>query len=263
MDGTHHLIVPGGTMTDTAHPCVLCGNDRDDRPVVCVGCSQRGWRDLRDLPDLAATIAGLARDPGRSGGTEPVTGSRERPLPLRTAQWSYVGLGAPGDVRADTAGDAACQVGDVPLPDQLWTWCRAAADDLDFTVPHVRRNRPLHAVTRFAGTLAFQHERITTLPWADEYLTAVHSLWTRARTLAEDWPLVHKLPAPCPYCTTLTLRRDNGAGFVYCDDRDGGCSRRWSEQDYRRFVHLLVTEAEGAGWTSSRRRVTTSAGTGT
>lgn len=246
-------------MTDTAHPCPLCGNDRGDRPVVCAGCTQRGWRDLRDLPGLARHVARIARDPHRTMTAEPVTGSRERPLPLRTAQWSYIGLGAPGDVRAGTPADAACQIGDVPLPDQLWTWCRAAADDLDFTVPHVRRNRPLDAVTAFARTLAFQHDRITELPWADEYLAAVHNLWTRTRTLAGDWPLVHELPAPCPYHGTLTLRRDNGAGFVYCDDRDGGCGRRWSETDYGLLVRMWITEAEEAGWTSSRRRV----GTGT
>ena len=128
-----------------------------------------------------------------------------------------------------------------------------AADDLDFSVPTVRRNQPLAAVGRFAGTLGFQHDRIAVQPWADEYLTAVHGMWVRARTLAIDWPLVHELVPDCPYCRTRTLRRDNGASFVYCDDRDGGCGRRWPESDYRRFVHLLVTEAEEAGWIRKHR----------
>lgn len=239
----------------TERPCVMCGNDRDGRPIVCSGCAERGLRDLRDLPRLAALLDQIARDPARPGSAEPVGGSRERPLPLRTAQWSFVGIAAPGDIRAADPGDAACQVGDVPLPDQLWSWCRAAADDLDFTVPAVRRNRPLDAVAQFVQTLRFQHERITVLPWAAEYLDAIHVLWRRARTLAVDWPLVHQLPAPCAYCRTLTLRRDDGAGWVYCDDRDGGCGRRWAEADYRRLVAILVAEAEGAGWTTSRRRV--------
>ena len=247
------MSVLGGTMTETAYACPLCGNDRGDDPVVCAGCVEWGRRNLADLPRLARQVDHLARHPPKTD-LEPVSGSRERPLPLQAARWSFVGIGAPGDLHGVSPADAACQVGDVPLPDQLWTECRAAADDLGFTVPAVRRNRPLDAVDAFARTLGFQHDPICRLPWADEHLTAIHNLWVRARTLADDWPLVHKLPAPCPYCRTLTLRRDNGAKFVYCDDRDGGCDRRWPEEDYRRFVHVLITEAEASRWGSRRRR---------
>jgi hypothetical protein len=233
----------------------MCGNDRGVEPVVCAGCAARGLRDLDDLPRLATRIITSARSPGRTAGDR-VSGTREAPMPLRADLWSFVGLGAPGDVSAPDLKDAECQVGDVPLPDALWSWCRAAADDLGVTVPAVRRQHPLLAVRRFTSVLATQHERICRRTWADEYLTEVHDMWRRARTLAQDWSLVHNLPAPCPYCWTLTLRRDDGASFVYCDHRHGGCGRRWVEADYQRLVLILASEAKESGWVSTGKAST-------
>lgn len=238
-------------VTATAYPCPLCGNDLDAAPIACAGCVERGRRDLADLPRLATLLLGMARD-ARRNASEPISGSRERPLPLRTGLWSFVGLAPPGAVSAADPGDALCQVGDVPLADTLATTCRAVADDLRGTAPRVRRHGdPDEAVARFASYLAAQHDRTCRLPWADEYLTELHDLWRRARTLAEDWPLVHKLPAPCPQCGTLTLRRDNGAAFVYCDTRHGGCGLHWTEGDYQRLVLILVTEAKELGWAAT------------
>ncbi len=238
-------------MTDTAHPCPLCGNDLDDRPEVCAGCTEWGRRNLADLPRLADVLTELAREQGGQSAAEPVSGSRERPLPLKTAIWSFIGLAPPGDVHTDHPED---QLGDVPLADALFSWCRLEAEEFTLTTPRVRRNAPQTAVGEFVDYLGRQHQRACSQPWADEYLTEVHALWARARTLAQDWPLVHKLPAPCPYCGLTTLRRDNGADFVYCDHRQGGCSRRWVQQDYIRLVHMLVAEAEEAGWTQAVTR---------
>lgn len=238
------------TEQETAHPCPMCGNDLGDWPVVCGGCSARGERDLRDLRRLAADLLAIARDPSRSAG-EPVSGSREKPLVLQVGIWSFVGLPSPGTIHVDTLEDALCQVGEVPLADALHTEARAIADDLGVTVPKVRRQADAdHATDTFVRFLLSQHHRAVELPWADEYLNAVHHLWSLSRTYAQDWPLVHKLPAPCPYCWTLTLRRDNGASFVYCDDHHGGCGRRWTEADYTRLVLILVTEAKEQGWAS-------------
>lgn len=242
-------------MTPTAHPCALCGNDLDDRTVVCAGCTNRGARDLADLPRLADTLTALARDPGAQSWAEPVSGSREKPLPLKTDIWSFVGLAPPEHPSPSNkgwrSGDELCQVGDIPLPDALFSWCRLEAEEFALTLPRARRNTPERAVRVFVRYLDRQHQRACSQPWAEEYLTEVHDLWRRARTLAQDWPLVHRLPAWCPYCATLTLRRDNGAAFVYCDDRDGGCGRRWAEDDYRRLVLILVTEAKETGWVAS------------
>ena len=244
-------------MTATAYPCPLCGNDLGTQPVACTGCTERGRRDLADLPRLATLLLGMARD-ARRNASEPISGSRERPLPLRTGLWSFVGLAPPGTVSAVnppkgwTPGDALCQVGDIPLADTLATTCRAVADDLHGTAPRVRRHGdPDEAVARFSSYLRAQHDRTCRLPWADGYLTELHDLWRRARTLAQDWPLVHKLPAWCPYCLTLTLRRDNGAAFVYCCRRNGGCGRNWDEEAYPRLVYMLVSEAKESGWATS------------
>jgi hypothetical protein len=248
--------VPGGCgstgcgRTDTAHPCPMCGNDRQDQPVVCAGCQARGERDLRDLPRLAADLLAIARDPSRTAG-EPVSGSREKPLVLQVGIWSFVGLASPGTVHAATLEDALCQVGEIPLADALHTSARAIADDLGVGVPRVRRHTDADvAVGAFVRFLLAQHDRACRLPWADEYLTEVHQLWATARTLAQDWPLVHELQPPCPDCGLTTLRRDNGASFVYCSRRLGGCGRLWSEQDYRWLVHMLIVEAKEQGWAS-------------
>lgn len=241
-------------MTETAHPCPLCGNDRGDEPVLCRGCQARGERDLRDLPRLATDLLAIARDPSRNAG-EPVSGSREKPLVLQVGIWSFVGLPAPGHPSPAnegwTPGDELCQVGVVPLADALHTSCRAIADDLGVGVPKVRRNADAdRAVGAFVRFLLAQHDRACGLPWADEYLTEVHQLWSLARTYAQDWPLVHKLPVPCPDCWTLTLRRDNGAAFVYCDDRHGGCGRRWTEDDYQWLVRVLASDVKDGAWAS-------------
>lgn len=237
----------------TAHPCPLCGNDRDNRPVVCRGCEARGERDLRDLPRLAATLLDIARRPAVAAFAEPVSGSREKPLPLHPGIWSFVGLASPGDVRWDAsdAEEVKCHVGGAPLADVLHEWCRAAADALGITVPRVRRDSAAHvAVAKFTWMLLTQHDRICDLEWAYAYLDEINDLWSTARTLAQDWPLVHNLPAWCPYCYTKTLRRDNGASFVYCAARLGGCGRNWSEPEYQRLVLILVTEAKANGWAS-------------
>lgn len=234
-----------------AWPCPLCGNDRGDQPQVCAGCANRGRRDLRDLPGLAARLAAEARAEARTIA-DPVSGSRETPLPLRTDLWSFIGLGPPGDITAPEQGDADCQVGDLPLADVLWMWVDNAAADLAISAPRVRRQHPERAVRVFAGILAAQHDRICRLPWAAEYLDEVHRLWARARTLLVDWPLVHRLAAPCPSldCGLLTLRRDDGADHVYCATRDGGCGRCWTEAEYRRLIFILVSEARETGWAS-------------
>jgi predicted RNA-binding Zn-ribbon protein involved in translation (DUF1610 family) len=237
-------------VSTTAHPCPMCGNDLDGQPAVCAGCQARGERDLRDLPRLTRTLLGLARDPTRTSG-EPVSGSRERPLVLQVGIWSFVGLAPPGTVSTRDLEDALCQVGETPLADALHTSARAVADDLGVTVPRIRRHADAdRAVDGFVRFLLVHHDQACRLPWADEYLGEVHQLWALARTYAQDWPLVHKLPAPCPYCGTTTLRRDNGASFVYCDFRHGGCDRRWTQDDYARLVHILVSEARESGWVS-------------
>jgi hypothetical protein len=241
-------------MTATAHPCPLCGNDLDGEPVVCRGCQVRGERDLRDLPGLATRLLELARDPARNA-SEPISGSRERPLVLAVNLWSFVGLAPPGHPspanKGWTPGDELCQVGEVPLADVLHTCAQDIAEALGVTVPRVRRNTDADtAVSRFVRFLLAQHDRACRLLFAVEYLTELHQLWATARTYAQDWPLIHKLPAPCPYCWTLTLRRDNGASFVYCDPHHGGCGRRWTEPDYQRLVLILVTEAKEQGWVS-------------
>lgn len=228
--------------------CAMCGNDLGGEPVVCRGCSARGERDLRDLPRLATVILGMAREPA-ANASEPISGSRERPLPLHTGRWSFVGLAPPGTVSQADPADAACQVGVTPLADSLHVEATAVALDLGVTTPRIRRNVDADVATgAFVRFLLVHHHQACRLGWAAIYLTQVHRLWSLARTYADDWPLIHKLPAPCPYCWTLTLRRDNGASFVYCDDRHGGCGRRWAEDDYRRLVLILVSEAKEHGW---------------
>lgn len=226
--------------------CPLCLADHTAPPVVCAGCAERAHRDLTDLPRLANLLLSLARGDAQSG-CEPVSGSREPPLALRTDQWSFAGPAAPGDVHPVTWEDADCQVGDNPLPAVLASWVLLVAEERRVTVPVVQRRHYESAVGAYAEFLARHHDWHLQQPWADEYAREIHSLWKRARTLAADWPLVHRLPAPCPSvdCGLLTLRRDDGAAFIYCDRHDGGCGRRWSEADYQRLVLILVSEVGG------------------
>jgi hypothetical protein len=66
------------------------------------------------------------------------------------------------------------------------------------------------------------------------------SLRVRADQVLGWSRLVHRLPAPCPYCDTLTLVRDDGKDFVRCT----GCRRNWRETEYRLFVKMLIEGAQ-------------------
>lgn len=69
---------------------------------------------------------------------------------------------------------------------------------------------------------------------------SLRELHRRARHVLGLTRLVHRLPGACSGCGLSALRRDDGSDTVRCD----GCGRRWTHDDYQRYVGLLLAESE-------------------
>ena len=98
--------------------------------------------------------------------------------------------------------------------------------------------RPSVATAKAVADVMVQWERIQS---HDVSLMATGTaLWlTNRADRVLGWDrLVHRLPAPCPYCDLLTLIRRDGDQFVRCTN----CKRTWLEPEYRHFVRMLVEE---------------------
>lgn len=67
-------------------------------------------------------------------------------------------------------------------------------------------------------------------------LEALRGLHWRARYALGVTRLVQRLPGECSACGLEALRRADGSDTVHC----AGCGRRWTYDDYRRYVGLML-----------------------
>lgn len=164
-------------------------------PGLCGPCSGRlaGW-----LADLPALYVRLTLNTGRTTGTgEPVSGSRDLPVPVRLDVIDHLTL----------------------IGDQLGSWARMIAEQRDFAGP--TEAPPF----RF---LAIQQEWAARQPWADDWAVEVHDLWRTARALAGD----HARRVRIGSCITdladgpcgETLYAQAGASVIRCR----GCGADWT-----------------------------------
>lgn len=69
-------------------------------------------------------------------------------------------------------------------------------------------------------------------------VASLRELHRRARSMLGLSRLVVRLPGDCSGCGASALERENGSGSVTC----ANCARRWTDDDYRRYVGLLLVE---------------------
>jgi len=94
------------------------------------------------------------------------------------------------------------------------------------------------ALTRAVADLARQWDRLMPTYLAPRLVDGADTWHRKADHLLGWVRLVHRLAAPCPYCDTLTLVRDDGDDKVRCTV----CRRTWHEAEYRHFVRMLLEE---------------------
>lgn len=205
--------------------------------------------------DVTATVIGkleddfwqlygmLGIDQTATATNDLVGGSRELPIPIKPA------------VR-----DLAARIVTVAT-----TWAEPVAEsmgitwDAELVYNHTRPHAALAkavGVLRYNVTRLIEHDPIDVRVWtvvddlpystftqADGVDAAVElcKLHDRAQSTLGLTDLIHRLPAPCPRCSTadvnvMALVRENGGHEVYCQR----CNISYAEEDYKRLTLILA-----------------------
>lgn len=215
------------------YPCVICRKATPTAGMVCDG--DRLWlhRTLGEIPTLHARLRD-ALVPGQAQGQR-VSGSREAPLPLRV---DALDLGMPARLPEPTDAARAHpedQIGSLSVASVLDSWVRDWRE-----VRNMREIAPVPTVVTLARWLRDR------LDWActnhsavDEFAHEMRSLLRALRAacgVEEVRPEL--LDAPCSRCDTRAMYRLPGEDRVEC----GGCGRRLTEDEYRRWCGLLAAD---------------------
>jgi hypothetical protein len=187
-----------------------------DERLVCDGCAEAGRADIAGLPRRYVSLRMALRYRGVQ--TERISG--------------------PGFASNSPLRDAA-----LACMDEMVAW--TTLTDAKVREAMTWRGRPYNLMRPAQALVASSQSLLTIWHRAliyDPGVTAVDGslrLRVRADQILGWSRLVHRLPAPCPYCDTLTLVRDDGKDYVRCT----GCKRTWREGEHRLFVRMLAEEA--------------------
>lgn len=210
----------------------------DDRPlcVDCLtACSQDIGRLVQDYVALEQVIA-----PG-SGGGEFVSGTRERPVPLRLNVEALQARILHVLTTWEAVVRDVCGLSD-PVEDGVrdgWAVQHAAA----VLVPRVRQLAGLGATEVFPTGCEDEPQGVT--GW--EALLTMRDLHWDAHRMLGLTKAVNRLPGECPKCgweTVVTaagteqpvLSRDNGRDEVVCQN----CNHWMTRDEYERYAGLVV-----------------------
>lgn len=191
------------------------------------------------VPSVADPVAnGLPAGPlNGSKGAPRVSGSTERPTPIRIDPTDLLGPSRPGSLPiAATGYYAADQIGYLAVATELEFWARDWAEE--------RRERsPLPTVRLLAGWL------LDRLEWAcghhyalDEFahkLTAIRTALTAEAGRFDARP--DPLNAPCPDCHHLTMAWDVDIERALCVG-DTGCAGLMTREEYVAYSQRLIKE---------------------
>lgn len=209
-----------------------CCRRRDPREgYSCGPCRSRLRSWLGEIPDLYTRLLAEPLAPSGSpakGG--PVTGSRDRPIPIRVDLFDLTHYGA---------GEALYgvdQVGHVPVWMTLQTWTADWMQVLDRG-----ETGPAWWV---GGFCEWMRERVDDVcdihPAIDEAFTDIRRLHGAIKAQLGDVEVPdYKKGIPCrnERCNALALVRHNGSDFIEC----GECPAVLTPEEYDRWVRALAS----------------------
>lgn len=211
--------------------CVVCQRRQPRTGMVCD--PDRDWlgRVLAEIVELYALLPEQMA-PGRAAGPR-VSGSREAPLPLRVDPLDLTMPARAAGVH-DVLGD---QVGYLPVAAVLDSWVQDWRETIRCgdvnpcpTVPELAR-----WLRTWLPTACDEHKAV------DEFATEVFALAaTLRRTCGMVDPLPEMLDAPCVRCDSVSLHRLPGRLFGEDWVECGVCGRLMTEDEYQRYVGLVV-----------------------
>lgn len=207
---------------------------------LCRICGSRGRDAVTQLPTDYAELSMLLA-PSRTGAGTPISGTRERPVPIRLGVEALM-----AEIDAEVSWWAESVLDSLGAADVAW------AND-------VNRKRPGARVDYGARILRYYWHELLTLPTQlhvvhddgrHEYLErdgldaadVILNLHQRVAALAGRTDRVTRLPAPCPKCHTTALVRANGAENITCRC----CSAILRPDEYTALVSVLAADWQGA-----------------
>lgn len=207
----------------------------------CDTCTRHVSNAITELPtDYVELELVIAKQSG--GGGEPVSGSRERPIPIsthvealqrllpfETSTWAELVAGLIGVTWDSNAMDRHARPG--------WVLQRAVGILSNSLSAFLALQPTPRRVWGHSGNLSYFEDQ----SGLDGALTLL-DLHHRARAATGQRKLVHRLPAPCPRCDTQALERANGEDVIDCR----ACARRYSRDEYEKLCTLLARSREAS-----------------
>jgi len=214
--------------------CVCCRKRDPFEGYACGPCRSRLRTWLLEIPDLWEQLLAEPLSPsGSPGKGGPISGSRERPIPIRVDLWDLTHAGA-GEVLAGLD-----QVGHAPVWMTLQTWTADWMEILDRG-----ESGPAWWVGGFCDWMRERVDDVCDIhPAIDEAFRDIRSL--RGSMLAQlgqvDIP-DYKRGVPCrnPACNALALVHHAGSEWIEC----GSCDSLLTFEDYDAWVRLMAAAAK-------------------
>ena len=226
---------------DIIDPDGTAGRARIGRAInttdgLCPTCTRHVEAALLSLPRDYVELALITGAVGGTSIEEPVSRSRELPIPLR--------LGVVTDMEAMVT-EATCLAEAVAERLRV-EWDSTLVDH--HTRPAVALYRATHLLAGALSVLLAVRDW-SRMVWAPDGWTAVPEtrdgvdgaltcldLHAHSRRLVGRSRLVHRLPAGCPRCERRGLVRESGDDTVSCTR----CGRRYTGQEYETLVCALA-----------------------
>lgn len=182
---------------------------------LCRRCYTQLEQTIHEMPSIS-TWLGLNLSAGQGGKKhgDIITGTRERPLPIRASVF---------DQQAE-------------IVSVLLSWVRLVCEERDLRGPD---RGDVNATSAWLG---HQLDWCSQQLWIDDLAREMRELAKDAHQIAPWRPGRHHLPEPCPNpdCGRVgALVRYDGDSQIQCSE----CGERWPETHYRRLVEILASDA--------------------